>query len=269
MSGLRLRKGGKMSSKLLFIHDSKYEVMDGLWAALNLLENDFQVDRHNLQAGTVEFRDYDFILGWGGFNSPVDNYIKHFPGKKGLCIGGNAFPLTEGYDIYFYETEWSKKHLKLPSNSVHAFGINSDLYNQPQLPFPMIWDYIGVGSLSYWKRWEKMADKQGMKLVVGEFQKDNVAESSRIVNHLLSSGIMVSPMVNPYDLANFYHWSRTLFIPSEVNGGGERAVLEARACGLKVEIENDNPKLKELLTSPIWDEVYYAEQLKKGILSVL
>src|ERR1035437_1459643 len=140
MSGLRLQKGGKMSSKLLFVHDSKYEVMDGLWAALNLLEKDFEIERFNLQTSdTKDFpNEHDFILGWGGFNSPVDIALSRVPSiKKGLCIGGNAFPLTEGYDVYFYETEWSKNHLKLPKNSIHAFGINSDLYNQPNMPFPM------------------------------------------------------------------------------------------------------------------------------------
>ena len=114
-----------------------------------------------------------------------------------------------------------------------------------------------------------MKDKKGNRLVVGEYQKDNPDESGAITKHLLSYGVMVSNMVNPYDLANFYHWSRTLYMPSTVMGGGERSVLEARSCGLKVEIEDDNPKLKELLTSPIWDEKYYAQKLKEGILSVL
>lgn len=262
--------------KLLFVYDHKYPEtwMDGLWAALNLLEEDFYITKENLQLNNRSGVNPDFVLGWGGFNSPVDQYLNRFKvngykiPKKGLCIGGNAFPYYEGYDVLFYETEWTKKYLKLPENSVHAFGINSDIYNQPNLPFPLIWDYIGVGSLSNWKRWEKMIDKKGIKLVVGEYQKENSAESGNIANHLLSNNVMVSNMVNPYDLSNFYHWSRTAYIPADINGGGERAVLEARACGLKVEIE-DNPKLEELLTSPIWDEKYYAEQLKKGILSVL
>src|ERR1035437_4890972 len=113
MSGLRLQKGGKMSlPKLLFVHDSKYEVMDGLWAALNLLERDFEIVRQNLQDNPISITPFDFILGWGGFQSPVDKIVSMYGLEKkiGLCIGGNAFPLTEGYDIYFYETEWSKNH---------------------------------------------------------------------------------------------------------------------------------------------------------------
>ncbi len=43
--------------------------------------------------------------------------------------------------------------------------------------------------------------------------------------------------------------------------GGERVVLEARQLGVDVKIEGDNPKLKELLSSPVYDHSYYAEQL--------
>ena len=76
-------------------------------------------------------------------------------------------------------------------------------------------------------------------------------------------------MVEPETLDKIYHAARCVYIPAEVGGGGERAILEARSCGISVEVENDNPKLKELLTCPIWDECYYAEQLRKGILSCL
>jgi acetyltransferase-like isoleucine patch superfamily enzyme len=36
-------------------------------------------------------------------------------------------------------------------------------------------------------------------------------------------------------------------------------------CNAEVRIENDNPKLKELIKSPIWNESHYANQIKKGI----
>lgn len=270
-----------MSSKpkLLFVYDHKYpdKWMDGLWAALNLLEEDFEIKRTNLQEPEILTPNYDFILGWGGFQSRVDQYIQvnlnyYSTAKKGLCIGGNAFPAHAGYDVLFYETKWVRDNLQLNmvcDNLVHAFGINSDIYNKIDIPTPIVWDYIGVGSLSYWKRWELMKNKKGNKLVIGEYQKDNEIESSRIATDLLRGGVMVQDAVSPFDLANYYHWSRTLYIPAEVNGGGERAILEARACGLPVEIEEDNPKLKELLDCEVWDHKYYAKKLKEGILNVL
>jgi hypothetical protein len=66
-------------------------------------------------------------------------------------------------------------------------------------------------------------------------------------------------------LARYYQNAKCVYVPADIYGGGERAVLEARASDCIVKIEEDNPKLKELLDSPLWDEHYYAIQLKKGI----
>ena len=47
----------------------------------------------------------------------------------------------------------------------------------------------------------------------------------------------------------------------------ERIVFTG-ADGCKIEIEKDNPKLQELLVSPLWDHKEYAKRLEKGIQSV-
>lgn len=90
-----------------------------------------------------------------------------------------------------------------------------------------------------------------------------------IINGLLYDGVMVSDMITPENLADLYRASVLCYIPADLMGGGERAILEARACGIEVECENDNPKLKELCTGQIPDEYEYATALKKGILSCL
>lgn len=270
-------------SKLLFVYDmpewKEKFWMDGLWAALNLLEEDFEIEKINLikANGELSFHvDTKFILGWGGFNSRVDHSIRHLTTKtstwsKGLCIGGNAFPPTgaDNYDVLFYETKWYRPQISFHKNIVHAFGVNTDIYNQPDIPFPIVWDYIGVGAFADWKRWPKMLDKKGNRLVVGEFQENNPVESGWIADKLLRNGVMVSNMVHPFDLANLYHWSRTLYTPADINGGGERAIMEAKSCGLIVEIEEDNPKLKEVLEGPVLSHFDYAKALKKGIMSVI
>lgn len=252
--------------------------LDGLSAALDILEEDFEIHKDNIKDrfnGELGWMGADFVLGWGAFGSLVDLFIQKASfKKKGLCIAGNVnkSDTMNNYDVLFYETNWVRDFLDLKThpNIVKAFGINSDIYNQPDMPFPVIYDYIGVGALADWKRWDKMTEKPGRKLVIGEYQDGNVAESSRIANHLLQNGVGVNPMINPFDLAMLYHVSRTAYIPSTIYGGGERAVLEARACGLRVEIESDNPKLQELLDLPeVPDHKRYAEQLKKGILSCL
>jgi len=246
--------------KVLFVGDYKYEVKDGLWAAINILG----YDRYNIGDDIPNFEDYDFILGHGAFHSKVDLLLRTLPNKKGLCIAGNVYPQdTDCYDVLFYETEWVKNFLNLKGNLVHAFGVNTSIYNNNS-DIQAI-DYLSVGAFAKWKRQDKIKTKSGVRTVVGEIQKDNMSESMGIITDLLKNGVGVIPQQSTESLKKLYNITSTVYIPADIYGGGERAVLEARACGCDVEVEDDNPKLKELLTSPIWDENYYASQLKKGI----
>lgn len=265
---------------LLFVYDHKKPEywMDGLWAALNLLESDFEIHKYNLsEVGGIPvsaIQEADFVLVWGAFGSRQESLIRlsGYKKKSGLCIAGNAIPpsSTDQWDVLFFETKWYRPQINFHQNIVQAFGINSDIFFKPDIALPIVWDYIGVGAFAEWKRWGMMGEKKGTKLVIGEVQQENNAESMRIINNLISKGVMVSDMVHPFDLAHYYQYSRTLYMPSNIYGGGERAVLEARACGLNVEIEEDNPKLKELMElEQIPTHHDYAEKLKKGILSVL
>jgi hypothetical protein len=284
-----------MKPKVLFIYDHKYPHLwkDGLWAAVKLLKRSFEVRMWNPTIDGPQLAPFspDFILGWGGFGSQVDHLIQTIKSEQyqlwgaksipcGLCIGGNAIPYSgQDYDVLFYETEWVKDWLTNgrggpgpKTHLIHAFGVNTDIYNygdfcedSPEI----IWDYLSVGSFSTWKRQRLMLNKKGNRIVIGEIQKENYAESFDIIMDLLVGGVAVSDMVKPETLASIYRSSNCLYIPADVYGGGERAILEARACGTKIEIEGDNPKLKELLKCNVWDERYYARQLKKGIMECL
>lgn len=263
--------------RLLFVYDHHNEKywLDGLNSALHCLEQDFDIQWYNMAKLPPEKpMDSDFILGWGGFNSRVDNFIQQIETKKkGLCIAGNAFPYSgQKYDVLFYETNWVRDFLNLTSINtkiVKAFGVNTDIFNEIDFMTPVVFDYIGVGAFATWKRWEKMKDKKGLRIVVGEYQQNNDQESGEIVKDLVKNGVMVSGMVHPLDLANLYHWSSTLYMPADIYGGGERTILEARACNLMVEIEDDNPKLQELLLCKIPSHLDYALKLKEGLMSVL
>lgn len=264
--------------KILFVYDHEYPHLwrDGLWAALQILEDNFSITYRNIRYPGVEFDnydDYDFSLGWGGFNSPVDQILMSVitKAKKGLCIGGNAFPYHPGYDVLFHETSWVKDFLKLEGNCMKAFGVNTDIYFNAggDKELKKTFDVISVGAFASWKRHFLLRGKKGIRLAIGQIQRDNPEESLGIINGLLYDGVMVSDMVPPDDLADLYRSSVLCYIPAEIMGGGERAILEARACGIAVECENDNPKLKELCSGPIPSEYDYAKALKRGILSVL
>jgi len=265
--------------KILFAYEHQYPKYwkDGLWAALNLLEKDgFKIYRWNLLDEEIpNVAGFDFILGWGAFNSPVHHMMisdipkyKKPEAKMGLCIGGIAAEPNAmySYDVLFYETEWYLPKIMNHRRPVHAFGINTDIYQKIDDAF-IIWDWLTVGAFSTWKRQEKLLKKGGYKLAIGEVQKGNMGESGKIINDLLKGGVMVSDMVEPERLVFIYNAAERVYIPADINGGGERSVLEARACGRPVEVEFDNPKLYELTKSPIWDQFYYFDALKRGINS--
>lgn len=268
--------------KILFVYDHPNPTwwLDGLSAALSLLEEDFEVTKWNIKDPQPKERhSCDFILGWGAFGSSVDTWLQQqredgteLGCKKGLCIAGNALPPkgADNYDVLFYETDWIKNnYLPKHPNTVKAFGVNTDIYHPVAVPLSILWDYLGVGAFALWKRWDRFADKQGNRLVLGEYQLDNEHESLSIIRHLIQEGVACGPAVFPLELQRFYHATRTVYIPADIMGGGERAVLEARSCGCEVEVEPDNPKLQELVEGSIPSHVEYATALKMGIESVL
>lgn len=276
--------------KILFIYDQPDEQywQDGLFTAIEILKKTHTVQKVNIAKEKVledalNWQDCDFILGWGGFQSPVDNAIQLMTQitateiPKGLCLAGNAFPLkTQKYDVIFYETEWTKQWLIDTAEApvptlVHAFGYNSKIMEkETEYDEPILWQYMTVGAFAKWKRQSKLLKKDGNRLAIGEIQKGNLSESMGIVGPLLMDGVMVSGMMSPWALAKFYHQTEYLYIPADIYGGGERAVIEAKACGTTVKVEDDNPKLQELLKSDTvsWTENYYAAQLENGIVSV-
>ncbi len=263
-----------MKPKLLFIYDMENDTnwRDGLWAALNLLEDDFDIHKVNINSRIIDLPNstsYDFILGWGAFDSAVDKMIERQKKKgisAGLCL--SAYFAVDGndkkYDVIFYETEWARKWLEVQGITVrlvHAFGVNTDIY-KPIAGLPIVWDWITVGFFGKWHRQVMLNDKEGNKLAIGKLQ---LGESEAIVSPLLLNGCTISSEVEPEKLAQLYNMSKTAYLPGYF--GHERAVLEARACGIGVLVEDE--KLKELEESPIWDASYYAQKLKEGILPCL
>lgn len=265
--------------KLLFVYDHPKPDWwrDGLWAALGVLEEHFELTRlrgfSDRAIYELDPNQYDFVLGWGAFGSKVDIALQLYKGEKGLCVAGNATP-TDGadkYDVLFYETDWiNDNYLPEHPNKVKAFGTNADLYFENPFNATILFDYIGVGAFALWKHWEKFTEKKGNRLVIGEYQEGNEEESLSIVRNLVRNGVMTSPMIPPFELARFYQCSRTAYIPADTIGGGERAILEARASGCEVEIDPDNKKLQELVDmEKVPDHRDYALALRQGIESVL
>ena len=275
---------------ILFVYYMEPEIQrvwnDGLRAAITIIDSskDFRVELVNLCEKDVSLnidrvREFDFVLGWGGFNSPVDKFLYQIRLKTkipfGLCVGGNAFPprQDETYQVLFYETPWYKEKLEWHKNARLAFGINSGIFSEladNPLDTYDIYDYVSVGSFSNWKRHHKIMEKSGDRLVIGQIQKNNLNESMAIAYDLVTHGVAVSDMVKPEKLALIFNMTDTVFVPADINGGGERVLLEARACGAKILIEPDNPKLESLINlEDVPNEDWYASVLTAGIKSCL
>lgn len=253
--------------KILFIHEIPKAIDDGLSAALDLISLDHEVTKVHVQ-DFQSYGDAEFVLGQGSFISRVHDVVSQAKVPHGLLIAGVHPPVDEHkHDVIWYENDWYRPMLE-HKNIYHAFGVNTKIF-KPQGYTDIVWNYVSVGSYSAWKRHEKIMDKSGYKLVIGEIQKNNPIESFEIIGKLLASGVMVSPMVSSKQLALIYSVTDTVYVPATTHGGGERVVLEARACGCKVEIEPDNPKLAEYMDCKIYDQKYYAAQILKGINSCI
>jgi len=241
-------------------------VKDGLWQALEMLKEDFKIVKKNVAKDYLGLgRDFKFVLVWGAWGSPQDKFGRTFDCKKGICIAGNVVkPIKPNdYDVLFYETKWYQPEIKFHKRIVHAFGMNRREFKNLHMDRDI--DYLGVGAFALWKRWDEFSKLSGYRVVVGEVQVDNMEESMSIWNRLTENGVHCQTMVTTRKLSVLYNRAKTVFIPADINGGGERAILEARACGCDIQIMPDNPKLLELLDCPMYDENYYYRKLKEGI----
>lgn len=258
---------------ILFVYYHKYPQLwrDGLYKAMSMAKH--KITWLNLANSEYKDDDYDCIVGWGAFGSPADLFMQEIPHqRKYLLLAGNATPVPTYANFYTgigYETDWIKNnYLKdVKTRLVKAFGINTDIYKFT--PMKKIFKYISVGSFSLWKNHNKIikhkrfsfGDEGSYSLCVGEIQRDNMNESMGIIRELLDAGVVVSDMVEPEKLNLLYNVSETAVIGADINGGGERAVLEARACVLNVEVYND--KLRELLSGPIYNQNDYLKGLEE------
>lgn len=246
---------------------------DGFTKAIEMLEGRYSFSFFNLaveEPTSKELNKFDLVLiksNWGWIPDKFIRGIKlHRNVKKGLLISGVGNPPSFFknifYDILFYETYWYKNKILRHPNIVHAFGIDTSLMF-PEKETQTI-DILSVGAIRKYKRLHKLIDKPGNKLIIG----DTEGADSELLKTLKNNNIKIVNFIPYKKLRSFYNKSKTIYIPANIGGGGERAVLEARACNKKVMIEPDNIKLKELCLSPIYNHHYYANKINLGILSL-
>jgi hypothetical protein len=117
-----------------------------------------------------------------------------------------------------------------------------------------------------YKRPWMLLDKPGRRLALsGDPGSDGDDEQSQIRRQLVDSGVTVQAAQGFDDMCQHLAKARAVYLPCTTFGGGERAVLEARAAGAEVLVEADNAKLRQLRDGPLYDSSYYATQLRRVI----
>jgi glycosyltransferase involved in cell wall biosynthesis len=148
--------------------------------------------------------------------------------------------------------------------AVKAFGVDTRAMRDQSRPHRSL-DWLMVGRLAEFKRPERLMTKQGRRLAIGDLSSADPA----LVARLKSDGIEVRDFVPYTQLADFYNDAAAVLVPCTLQGGGERAVQEARACGCHVQIADDNPKLASLLAEPVADHLEYSHHLSTAIEEVV
>lgn len=241
---------------------------DGFAEAMHLLSRQWEI--HWIHVDDFFpyflFRKYDALLVKSNWGWRVDRIIQRWRRLLNtpcfLILSGSQTPpdpeVIKAYVHVFYETSYYQRWEEHFRSSSLAFGINTNLY------FPGVrkkkWDYLGIGALRGYKRWERLASRPGRKLIIGE---DSGEEARALRAELEARGVEVKGFQRPEVLREYILSSKTVYIPACLQGGGERAVLEARACGVPVEVEEDNPKLQGVLSGPLRNQHDYGDAIKR------
>ena len=226
----------------------------------------------------------EFTIGYGGsIGGAIKHLFKEKIGNKNFSrkpvvwfYAGGPFesPYLKMCDIIFVEDEYARdKMITEGYSKVYvAFGINLLVFfpikELEEFPFgepPKLWDYIYPAAFADWKnhdKWlEKVQKEKAKGLAVGVF----TPPSYTILKMLWDGGVTILPIVPPKTLNWLYNYSKKLYLPVGDMGGGQRAVLEARAVGLEIEVESE--RLKKLAEGPLLSHLDYWDMVQ-NILGV-
>lgn len=197
-----------------------------------------------------DITDADVILYWESpvtIQHPVNgvyyNKVRFNSIKKILLFSGGVIDpkWMEGFDLVLVESKINEKEMDdwgIPF--MHAFGVNDiDFVYNPQ---QKIYDGMHHGTCASWKRQWLVGEALGSKgMVCGKYQEADSLPFDRCK----ALGCQVLPEMLPPALAFELNSSHTLIQSSDYWGGGQRATLEAMACGVPPIVMEDSPKCRE------------------------
>lgn len=218
---------------------------DGLYQTMQIIGKKHDVHLFEPE-GNIESFKPDWVLYW---ESPATAHGKdkknwdkvcNLPFKKALLYAGGEVDAmaVKDFDHVFIESQVDMEtceRLGIPHS--RAFGINDEIMKS-QIQ-PKIWDGMQQATCAAWKRtWLMTEALKEKSLVCGRFQEHDPACFERATTH----GALVLPEQSAESVCSLLNASRCLVQTSSGQGGGQRATLEAIACGIPVIAMTDSPK---------------------------
>lgn len=221
---------------------------DGLYAALKLLENDYDISYKepwdDIGEGTVLYWEAPVTIQ--GKNAEHYRRIMNLSNKKILLFAGGPLnpEWVKGFDLVLVESEINEKECEQYGITYkRAFGVNTEIFK----PIKREKKYKAIhhGTCASWKRQNLLCNAlKGEALIVGRDQPEDPA----MFTECRTQGSTVIGTQPPETVAELLNESMVLVQSSDYWGGGQRATLEAMACGTQIVVMNDSPKNCEFVT---------------------
>lgn len=201
------------------------------------------VDLHFSQDPVKALLDWnpDAILGFSDFSRP---YLNEIRGKKpiALCYTGGTFTdYKDVPDLVFVENKsylaWMEK---IGVKATQAFGTNTEIFFPRKQP--KVFKAFFPATFAAWKRHELFAEAMGKDgLVCGWWQP----HEPQCVQVCFDHGVATLHHQMPESIVHLYNMALTCLITSGSDGGSQRSVLEAMACGIPPIVMEDSEKCRE------------------------
>lgn len=220
---------------------------DGLKKAMELIETEHEVTYHEPHE---HIRNVDIILYWEAPCTMVGkdkmNYLNILtnPLPKALLFAGGPIKKEwiDGFDLVFVESQINSDEceaLGIPHRT--AFGVNTDIF-RPIDGYLKHYDGMHQATCASWKRLDLFAKALKDKGIV--CGRDQETDPNGFIE-CRKQGVTLLPEQPYEEVANLLNQSNTLVQTSEYWGGGQRATLEAMACGVPPIVMSDSPKNRE------------------------
>lgn len=199
---------------------------DGFTAAMEIVSQKHQVEWLNVHPYEPEYKknlkkikDADLVLvksDWGWLPAQAaDRALRWSALPVALLIAGSNQPQplarARRYDALVYETPWYQNYLKKSPHpfTVQAFGVDTRYMNREGRESSHQFDYLMVGRPAPFKRPERLLEKDGKRLIVGDIS----AASPDLIQRFQVSGVEVKSHVHYSELADLYKVTRSSPLP--------------------------------------------------------